>query len=650
MSMNIYLGSWFGVDKIVLGAGEGLLAPRVVSAAAQDDSTVRVTFDHAMDMSILQGAPIAAVLQPGNYALEGTNGHVPIVVRCVRVSDTQVDLITTLLQAVNYTLTVFAGNDTWGFELDPSYRTAVFTGIAPSYPTVADLYAFYGMYGGLQEQSSSGVSPDLTAPTLNAVDPTVSEANVPRDTTITLELTDTETGVNPGSVWLTVNGHDAWKTGAAQPGYSVVKTDITDGFRYVIDPDDDFDSYENVTVGVTAADSGTIPNVLVTSYSFRTVDTEAPYLTAHVPAPGETTVSPTASVQFDLLDAGSGVNASTVVITIGGVIGWSSDALQNGFTGTKTLRPTGFRYVLTPPVPFDPVTWITVAVYAQDQALTPNVLDTSYQFRTTYDIPPEIANRDPVHGEREVPSDKVISFDATDNVQIDEAATLIFVNDVLAYQASTPQNGFNVVVTPQPATHGYRYQVTGPAEWMYGSVVNVHVLIKDVLNTLCDSRWYFYIYEDPDCFSGPINDFELSLLVPYDYAGSKLYYTEQLRSMLIEVVTERPDPIKAIRQVFLRAFMTELAPILRNIVPTPTAKEKLAKLCYKRTAIEIDAYLRRKPGLLKAALTEMKGLGLPIEHSQLMWSYLRTDQPNDLVPLACLIVCLAKALEKNELS
>jgi hypothetical protein len=41
---------------------------------------------------------------------------------------------------------------------------------------------------------------------------------------------------------------------------------------------------------------------------------------------------------------------------------------------------------------------------------------------------------------------------------------------------------------------------------------------------------------------------------------------------------------------------------------------------------------------------------LPTEHSQLMWSYLRTDQPNDLVPLACLIVCLAKALEKNELS
>jgi len=157
-------------------------------------------------------------------------------------------------------------------------------------------------------------------------------------------------------------------------------------------------------------------------------------------------------------------------------------------------------------------------------------------------------------------------------------------------------------------------------------------------------------FDDLDCFSGPVNAFEELLLVPYDFGATTLYYTEQLRSLMLNITMDRPDPVTAVRQIFLRAHQMELAPVLRNIVPTPTLRERESTLCYKRTAIQIDAALRRKPGLLRACLSELKALKLPQQHYTLLHTYLDTDQPNDITPLACVILCLAKALEKNELS
>lgn len=261
---------------------------------------------------------------------------------------------------------------------------------------------------------------------------------------------------------------------------------------------------------------------------------------------------------------------------------------------------------------------------------------------------PWIENREPASGERNVSSTVVIKFDAVDDVDIDDSATLIFISNVLAYQASAAQNDFAVTATP--ITKGFHYETVSPGPFPFGAAVDVHVFLRDTLSNPLDTRWSFYVLEDPECFVGPINDFEELLLVPYDYAATTLYYTEQLRLLMLNASMTRPDPIKAVRQVFLRAHQIDLASMLRNIVPTPTLRERTSKLCYKSTAIEVDAALRRKPGLLRACLTELKALKLPQQHYVLLHTYLDTNQPNDATALACVILCLAKALEKNELS
>ncbi len=152
------------------------------------------------------------------------------------------------------------------------------------------------------------------------------------------------------------------------------------------------------------------------------------------------------------------------------------------------------------------------------------------------------------------------------------------------------------------------------------------------------------------CFEGPLNTFETSLLVPYDQGGTSLYYMELLRNRLIVAANTESHPTRSIRRIFLLAFHGDLHSVLRDLVPTPTTQEKGVKLCGKRTILQIDADLRSKPGLLQGALSELKNLGITMPHYQLLRRYLATDEPNVLVPLACVMVCLAKALEVNALS
>lgn len=489
---------------------------------------------------------------------------------------------------------------------------------------------------------------DVDAPEWANLSPDDSDINVPVDTTISLDILDYGTGVDVDSVYIKVEGVYAWLNDAEQTGFSVVKTGITDGYRYVITPDSSFSSYQTVDIDVYAEDLETTPNVLNDSYSFRIVDTEAPYLDNEDPYPDETGVSPLTSVYLDVLDDGDPLNANSVIITIDSVIAWQSDALQNGYTGSKSAQPKGYRYSLTPPAPLPMLTLIEVRVQAEDTAPTPNELDTTYSFTTTTDIPPEVRNISPANGETDVAADEKIEFDAWDNVGIDEGETIITVNSTTAYQGSSGQNGFTVTATP--IVEGYHYEVISPTNWARGSIVNVQVKLYDTLGVTVTTSWLFYIYGAPDCFTGPINSFEASLLVPYDRAGTTLYRTEILRNLLLNAMNTHPDPIKAVRQVYLCAFNSELAPMFRDIVPTPTVREKAVKLCYKRTIIQIDSILRSKPNLLRASLAELTSIGLPAPHNKMLSRYLSTDEPNDLVPLACVIVILAKALEVNAVS
>lgn len=224
------------------------------------------------------------------------------------------------------------------------------------------------------------------------------------------------------------------------------------------------------------------------------------------------------------------------------------------------------------------------------------------------------------------------------DVSIDGTKTLISANGVLAYENETERNGFTVARTSLPP--GYHYSVTSPSPWPYGSDVLMEATARDTADDLAQKTWSFRICDDDTCFAGPLNVTESALLVPF----TSLDFCERLRQALLQASVTRPNATTAARVVFLNGHAQELAPVLRDLVPSPTAAEKASRLCYRATNLAISNFLRRKANLLPGAIRELSTLGLPKEHAALLTAYAQEDQPNTEVPLACLIVLLAKAL------
>lgn len=138
-------------------------------------------------------------------------------------------------------------------------------------------------------------------------------------------------------------------------------------------------------------------NILNTTYSFLTEDTEPPYLQNLDPDRNETGVAATTSVAIEVVDDGSGVDASSVVIAVDAAIAWTGDAQQPGFSVTKTTVTGGFRYVVTPATAFVEGATVTVEVEADDFGAPVNHLTDLYTF-TIFSGPPYLSNRNPGAG------------------------------------------------------------------------------------------------------------------------------------------------------------------------------------------------------------------------------------------------------------
>ena len=95
------------------------------------------------------------------------------------------------------------------------------------------------------------------------------------------------------------------------------------------------------------------------------------------PAAGSVYFDVAQNLYLEVVDADGNLDASTVKITLTGVVVWESDAQQNGYTVTKTAITNGFSYEINPPSDLEARTH-TVEVYAQD--LIPETLDTSWTF------------------------------------------------------------------------------------------------------------------------------------------------------------------------------------------------------------------------------------------------------------------------------
>jgi hypothetical protein len=252
---------------------------------------------------------------------------------------------------------------------------------------------------------------------------------------------------------------------------------------------------------------------------------------------------------------------------------------------------------------------------------------------------PTFSSLVPAAGTTGVATDASISLDITDGVAVDPTTITILVADVMVYQAEVAQNDFVVVRTP--ISGGYHFEITHPDIWPYNTWFEVKASAKDTGGNPSSIEWQFLTLLDADCFVGPLNDLEASLL----QAFSSVKFCERLRKALFASITTNGDPTESCRSIFLRAHSQELAPVLYGLVTPPTAFEARARLCNKATNLAVSDYLRRKTNQLPGAILELRALGLPQQHVAMLNKYAQDDQPSVEVPLVCVLVLLAKVLE-----
>lgn len=106
----------------------------------------------------------------------------------------------------------------------------------------------------------------MASPFLRNQSPAEGDTSIPLDTDIWFEIADSDSAIDGYSIAVTVDGQIAWQNDTYQAGFNVTRWSISDGYRFFINPDCNFQSGE-VIIGVYAEDADS--NILDAYYSFE---------------------------------------------------------------------------------------------------------------------------------------------------------------------------------------------------------------------------------------------------------------------------------------------------------------------------------------------------------------------------------------------
>ncbi len=129
-----------------------------------------------------------------------------------------------------------------------------------------------------------------------------------------------------------------------------------------------------------------LPGVTLDGFTEVLAPLSALYAVNQDPAPSEEDVPLTAPVSLTILatEVGATVTLAATVITIGGVVAFTGEAFQTGFSGTVTVDAANrVSYVIQPAAPFASLSVVSVVVAAAASAGGP--LATSWSF-TVLDV------------------------------------------------------------------------------------------------------------------------------------------------------------------------------------------------------------------------------------------------------------------------
>jgi|GEM_PF-1000147 len=315
---------------------------------------------------------------------------------------------------------------------------------------------------------------DDDPPVVSNRDPDNAATSVSRSDNVEFDLTDAVSGVDWSSVTVDIEGTD-YTQASGQWSRS--------GDTVTINPSSDWAYGQVINVTIDATDNNS--NVMTQDvYSFTVIeDNDPPVVSNESPADGDTGVSLTADVVFDLTDAVSGVDWSSVTVGVEGTDYTQSDGEWSRSTNTVTINPSGnWSYGQV----------VNVTIDATDNNSN-TMTQVVYSFTADIDNqPPQIASRTPAaSATNQAPSTNVV-FNITDDKSGVDLSTLSVVVEGVTYtqgdaEMSISGTSTNYTVTIDPASdfdRGQEVNVTIDADDLEGNSMTQDVYLFDVVENV----------------------------------------------------------------------------------------------------------------------------------------------------------------------
>jgi hypothetical protein len=379
---------------------------------------------------------------------------------------------------------------------------------------------------------------------------------------------------------------------------------------------------------------GTIPTFLATtisgSDSIQIRDETSFAIVDKVPAPNDVLVNPDTYVEFRLLDEATGIDETSLSITIDGVnIVIDGETQTGGWSLDKTIQeigppPNSIIYRYTPASPFEEGKDIAVSIFGQDNASpSANVTNETYSFRPwvklgfpgTITIDPDIdfpylANIVPASGSTNTLTCNNISFDVLDDTTgINLSNLIVLVNSIVicsgTYASSntivTPiEHGYTIEHNIEPLAFGTQYDIQVFAEDNYSldrHRLNTSYSFSTVDNDSITIENFFIADVEASTTITTDTLISVDILDPVygiDLTGSKIYVNGEEVVFDSEVITNgyrlTHSPSILLNQVDF-VFITVHAQNLRDL-GCPVYKEREFKLSfgYKVTVLPEKYY------------------------------------------------------------
>lgn len=225
----------------------------------------------------------------------------------------------------------------------------------------------------------------------------------PVDTAIVWRILDFGSPYNISSIIFTVDGRVVQDTAEFEA------IAITNGIQITYNSAEPYDFDGEITVYLQVEDTDSPVNTIFSKCTWRTVpDTKAPFFQDLTPVCNDTNVDSFASIEFDVIDIGFGVDQSSIKLSVEGL------QVCNGivFTPISVTSGTGFHVAYThPDDPFRYGSQVTIGIEASDIADPPNSTLFVCCFTIESSIGPTFVNFSPDQCDSFVDPDTGLTFE-----------------------------------------------------------------------------------------------------------------------------------------------------------------------------------------------------------------------------------------------